>query len=64
MSKDLESDSELLKKVTSSLENTLEEIWNGKKYQELRRMHISGNFPKGHKCNEKCDMKKIYQYLS
>ena len=44
--------------------NTLEEIWNGKKYQELRRMHISGNFPKGHKCNEKCDMKKIYQYLS
>ena len=44
--------------------NTLEEIWNGKKYQELRRMHISGKFPKGHKCNEKCDMKKIYQYLS
>ena len=44
--------------------NTLEEIWNGKKYQELRRMHISGKFPKGHKCNEKCDMKKLYQYLS
>ena len=44
--------------------NTLEEIWNGKKYQELRRMHISGKFTKGHKCNEKCDMKKIYQYLS
>ena len=44
--------------------NTLEEIWNGTKYQELRKMHISGKFPKGHKCNEKCDMKKIYQYLS
>ncbi len=44
--------------------NTLEEIWNGEKYQELRRMHISGKFLKGHKCNEKCDMKKIYQYLS
>jgi len=45
-------------------ENTLEEIWNGKKYQELRKMHITGKFPKGHKCNEKCDMKKLYQYLN
>lgn len=44
-------------------ENTLEEIWNSEKYEELRKMHISGKFPKGHKCNEKCDMKKIYQYL-
>jgi radical SAM protein with 4Fe4S-binding SPASM domain len=43
--------------------NSLEEIWNGEKYQELRKMHLSGNFPKGHKCNEKCDIKKIYQYL-
>jgi len=45
-------------------ENTLEEIWNGKKYQELRKMHITGKFTKGHKCNEKCDMKKLYQYLN
>ena len=45
-------------------ENTLEEIWNGKKYQELRKMHITGKFSKGHKCNEKCDMKKLYQYLN
>ncbi len=45
-------------------DNSLEEIWNGKKYQELRKMHVSGNFPKGHKCNDKCDMKKLYQYLS
>ena len=44
--------------------NTLEEIWNGKKYQELRKMHITGKFHKGHKCNEKCDMKKLYQYLN
>ena len=26
-------------------ENSLEEIWNGDKYQELRRMHVSGKFP-------------------
>ena len=25
---------------------------------------VTGNFPKGHKCNEKCDMKKLYQFLS
>mgnify|MGYP001198959049 CR=1 FL=1 len=45
-------------------ENTLEEIWNGKKYKDFRQMHIDGKFPKGHKCKEKCDQKKIYQYLS
>ena len=45
-------------------ENSIEEIWNGDKYQELRRMHVSGKFPKGHKCNEKCDMTKLYQYLN
>lgn len=44
-------------------ENSLEEIWNGAKYKELRQMHITGNFPKGHKCNEKCDIKKLYQLL-
>ena len=44
-------------------DNSLEEIWNGKKYQELRKMHISGKFPKGHKCSEKCDQVKLYEYL-
>jgi len=44
-------------------ENSLEEIWNGKKYQELRNMHISGKFPKNHKCDKKCDQIKIYEYL-
>ncbi len=44
-------------------ENTLEEIWNDKKYKELRKMHVTGKFPKGHKCKDKCDMKKLYQYL-
>ena len=45
-------------------ESSLEEIWNGEKYKELRKMHVTGKFPKGHKCKEKCDMKKLYQYLS
>ncbi len=44
-------------------ENTLEEIWNGQKYKELRNMHVSGNFPKNHKCDKKCDQIKVYEYL-
>ena len=44
-------------------ENTLEEIWNSKKYKEFRKMHITGNFQKGHKCSEKCDLKKVHNYL-
>ena len=43
--------------------NSLKEIWNGKEYQELRKMHISGNFPKGHKCLQKCDQVKLFEYL-
>ena len=43
--------------------NSLEEIWNGDTYEELRKMHITGNFPKGHKCKEKCDQVKLYEYL-
>ena len=43
--------------------NSLEEIWNGEKYQELRKMHITGKFPKGHKCIEKCDQVKLFEYL-
>lgn len=44
-------------------EDSLEEIWNGKNYQKLRKMHIDGKFPKGHKCSEHCDLKKIHEYL-
>jgi hypothetical protein len=33
------------------------------KYKDLRKMHISGNFPKDHKCSEKCDLKKVYNYI-
>lgn len=42
---------------------SLEDIWNGQEYQEFRKMHISGNFPKGHKCLEKCDQVKLFEYL-
>ena len=31
--------------------------------KQLRKMHISGNFPNGHKCKEKCDLKKVFNYL-
>ena len=41
----------------------LEKIWNGEKYNNLRKMHITGNFPKGHKCVEKCDQVKLFEYL-
>jgi radical SAM protein with 4Fe4S-binding SPASM domain len=44
-------------------EQTLEKIWNGPKYQKIRKMHITGKFSKGHKCLERCDQKKLYQYL-
>ena len=44
-------------------EESLDEIWNGEKYKNLRKMHISGNFPKGHKCKENCDLKKIFNYI-
>ena len=44
-------------------EKTLEEIWNDTPFEELRRMHITGDFPKGHKCQERCDVKKLYQFL-
>jgi radical SAM protein with 4Fe4S-binding SPASM domain len=44
-------------------DQTLEEVWNGESYRNLRRMHITGEFPNGHKCNERCDQRKLYQYL-
>ena len=42
---------------------SLEDIWNGKNYKEFREMHISGKFPKNHKCKEKCDQVKLFEYL-
>ncbi len=43
--------------------DSLKNIWNGKAYEDLRKMHITGKFPKGHKCAEKCDQVKLFEYL-
>ena len=44
-------------------DHSLQEIWNSEKYEEFRRCHLTGDFPKGHKCNERCDLPKVYQRL-
>ena len=44
-------------------DHTLEEIWNSEKYREFRRWHLTGDFPKGNKCNERCDLPKVYHRL-
>ncbi len=44
-------------------EKTLEDIWDDEAFENLRRMHITGEFPPGHKCQERCDVKKLYQFL-
>ena len=41
----------------------LQAIWNDEPLEQLRRMHITGEFPPGHKCQERCDQKKLYEYL-
>lgn len=50
--------------VLGDLKNSsLEEIWNSNEYNNFRKMHITGEFPKGHKCKENCDQVKLYEYL-
>ena len=44
-------------------ENSLEDSWNGKKYDEFRKMHVTGEFPKEHKCLKNCDQVKLFEYL-
>ncbi|MBU0980230.1 MAG: radical SAM protein [Nanoarchaeota archaeon] len=36
-------------------EQSLEEIWNSKKYKEFRKMHLLGGIPKEHFCMAQCD---------
>jgi radical SAM protein with 4Fe4S-binding SPASM domain len=43
--------------------DSLKDIWNNGKYTQFRQWHIDGKFPKGNKCNERCDIKKIYHFL-
>ena len=44
-------------------DKSLDEIWNGEEYKKFREYHITGDFPDGHKCKERCDIKKVYEYL-
>jgi radical SAM protein with 4Fe4S-binding SPASM domain len=41
----------------------LKEVWNSKEYHDFRRSHLTGEFPKGCKCNERCDLPKVYHRL-
>jgi len=45
-------------------DRSLDAIWNSNEYKEFRKYHITGDFPDGHKCKERCDIKKIYQYFN
>jgi len=45
-------------------ENTLEEIWNGENYRNLRHWHATGNFPSDHKCVARCDQIKLFTRLA
>ena len=42
---------------------SLESIWNGPKYKQFRQWHISGKFPEGFKCANRCDIPKMFQRL-
>lgn len=44
-------------------EQSLVEIWNSEKYREFRQWHVTGQFPSGFKCSERCDQKKLHSYL-
>lgn len=47
----------------NAADTDLKEIWNGEAYKEFRRWHLTGDFPKGHKCKERCDLPKVFQRL-
>lgn len=39
---------------------SLEEIWNSTAYENFRKWHITGDFPKHYKCVARCDQKKVF----
>lgn len=45
------------------MEASLEDIWNGQKYKEFRRWHVTGEFPEGFKCSDRCDLRKLHTCL-
>ncbi|MBF0103234.1 MAG: SPASM domain-containing protein [Magnetococcales bacterium] len=43
-------------------DQSCQEIWNSEAYRQFRAWHVNGQFPPGHKCKERCDQKKVYNY--
>lgn len=41
----------------------LEDIWNSQAYDEFRKRHIYGNFPKRYKCVSRCDQKLVFKRM-
>ena len=50
-------------KLGNVKEQSLEQIWNGTKYNLLREWHLKGNFPEHHKCANRCDQIKLHQII-
>lgn len=50
-------------KMGSVKEDRIYDIWNGPEYARLRHYHITGCFPEGFKCSDRCDLPKLYQRL-
>ena len=48
----------------NALKTPLKDIWNSEQYSDFRRWHVTGHFPKGHKCLDRCDQTKLFQKLS
>ncbi|MEZ4805500.1 MAG: radical SAM/SPASM domain-containing protein [Bacteroidia bacterium] len=43
---------------------SLYDIWNGEKFDALRRMHVNGSFPEGHFCKKNCDYNQVYEFTN
>ncbi|WP_320172590.1 radical SAM/SPASM domain-containing protein [Maridesulfovibrio sp.] len=46
------------------MEQSLEEIWNGKKFDEFRKLHMSKDYPQNFMCHEKCDLNLLSYFYS
>ena len=42
---------------------SLKEIWNSSIYDNFRKWHINGNFPKDYKCISRCDLNVVWDRL-
>lgn len=46
------------------MENTLEEIWNGEKYEAFRREHLNRNYDEEFMCHKHCDLDLLSYFYS